>query len=102
MIKDEGEQNFSNKETSKMKSNEISTIDVESNKKSRSIDEQNLKGENISAKSRSSSTSEESFSEKQNMQSTKDRVERSRKRKTIDSKLLKYYPNVPGKTVEKF
>ena len=43
MIKDEGEQNFSNKETSKMKSNEISTIDVESNKKSRSIDEQNLK-----------------------------------------------------------
>ncbi|KAF3420500.1 hypothetical protein E2986_03999 [Frieseomelitta varia] len=96
MIEDEGKQNFSNKETSKMKSNEISIIDVESNKRSRSIDEQNLKGENTSAKSRSSSTSGESFSEKQNMQSTKDRVERCRKRKTIDPKLLKYYPNVPG------
>lgn len=101
MIEDEGEQNFSNKETSKMKSNEISAIDVESNKRSRSIDEQNLKGENTSAKSRSNSTSGESFSEKQNIQ-TKDKVERSKKRKTIDPKLLKYYPNVPGKTVEKF
>ncbi|KOX67579.1 Ropporin-1-like protein [Melipona quadrifasciata] len=92
MIKDEREQNFSNKETSKMKSNEISAIDVESNKRSRFIDEQNLKGENTSAKS-SSSISGESCSEKQ---STKYKVERSMKRKTIDPKLLKYYPNVPG------
>lgn len=102
MIEDEGEQNFSNKETSKMKSDEISVIDAESNRRSRSIDEQNLKDEYTSAKSRSSSTSGESYSEKQKMQSTKDRVERNRKRKTTDPKLLKYYPNVPGKTVEKF
>ncbi|CAD1479099.1 unnamed protein product, partial [Heterotrigona itama] len=95
MIEDEGEENVSNKEASRMKSNEISVIDVESNRRSRSIDEQDLKDENTSAKSRSSSISGESCSEKPKMQSTKDRAERSRKRKTIDPKLLKYYPNVP-------
>lgn len=92
IIKDEREQNFSNKETSKMKSNEISAIDVESNKRSKFIDEQNLKGQNTFAES-SNSISGESCSEKQ---STKYKVERSMKRKNIDPKLLKYYPNVPG------
>ncbi|XP_043595463.1 uncharacterized protein LOC122573335 isoform X2 [Bombus pyrosoma] len=95
MVEDEAKQDFSSKETSQIEPNEISTSNVESSKRPGS-NGQKLKGENASAKSVTSSTSAESYSEKQNIRNTEDRVERKKKKKVIDAKLLKYYPNVPG------
>lgn len=95
MVEDEAKQDFSSKETSQIEPNEISASNVESSKRSGS-NGQKLKGENASAKSVTSSTSAESYSEKQSIRNTEDRVERKKKKKVIDAKLLKYYPNVPG------
>ncbi|XP_033190733.2 uncharacterized protein LOC117157106 isoform X2 [Bombus vancouverensis nearcticus] len=95
MVEDEAKQDFSSKETSQIEPNEISASNVESSKRPGS-NGQKLKGENASAKSVTSSTSAESYSEKQSIRNTEDRVERKKKKKVIDAKLLKYYPNVPG------
>ncbi|XP_068979729.1 uncharacterized protein [Bombus flavifrons] len=95
MVEDEAKQDFSSKETSQIEPNEISASNVESSKRPGS-NGQKLKGENASAKSMTSSTSAESYSEKQSIRNTEDRVERKKKKKVIDAKLLKYYPNVPG------
>lgn len=95
MVEDEAKQDFSSKETSQIEPNEISASNGESSKRPGS-NGQKLKGENASAKSVTSSTSAESYSEKQSIRNTEDRVERKKKKKVIDAKLLKYYPNVPG------
>ncbi|XP_029056193.2 uncharacterized protein LOC114883039 [Osmia bicornis bicornis] len=95
------ERDTSNKEALKVKkSNETSVTEAESSKKSESSGGKELnKDENGSAKSASScSTTEENTTKNQSARSTGDKSanERRRKKKTVDSKLVKYYPNIPG------
>lgn len=96
-------QDLYNKRLLKMES-ETFVNDAESSKKIDSNDEQKLnKYENISAKNATnSSTSEESYSKKHSIRSTEDRnvSEKRKKKKALDSKILKYYPNVPGETIK--
>lgn len=102
-IEDEMKQDLYNKRLLKMES-ETFVNDAESSKKIDSNDEQKLnKYENISVKNATnSSTSEESYSKKHSIRSTEDRnaSEKRKKKKALDSKILKYYPNVPGETIK--
>lgn len=94
------EQDSSNEGTLKVEgNNETSSADVGSGKKSRSSSGRKLDGENISGKSSTgSSTLEGNSSKGQNVCSVEDKVsnERRKKKKVVDPKFLKYYPNVPG------
>ncbi|KAG6797396.1 hypothetical protein HZU73_07216 [Apis mellifera caucasica] len=98
-IEDEVKQDLYSKKLLKMES-ETFVNDTESSKKIDCNDEQKLnKYENISAKNATnSSTSEESYSKKHSIRNTEDRnaSEKRKKKKALDPKILKYYPNVPG------
>lgn len=102
-IEDEVKQDLYSKKLLRMES-ETFVNDAESSKKIDSNDEQKLnKYENVSAKNATnSSTSEENYSKKHSIRSTEDRniSEKRKKKKTLDPKLFKYYPNVPGETIK--
>ncbi|XP_017787577.1 PREDICTED: uncharacterized protein LOC108570257 [Habropoda laboriosa] len=91
MVEDKVKQDSSSEGTLKIKDNkDTSVADVECSKKSERIDEKRS--------SEDGNGSADSSSNKQIVRSTEDKVlsERRRKKKVIDPKLLKYYPNVPG------
>ncbi|XP_076754550.1 uncharacterized protein LOC143425542 [Xylocopa sonorina] len=104
MVEDETKQDSCSERTLKAEVNdEASIIDVDSSKRSeRAIEKRSMKRESVSAKSMisNSSSAEESSSKKTSVRSTEEerRVasEGRRKKKILDSRLLKYYPNVPG------
>lgn len=105
MIEDEVKRDSLSEGTLKMeRNNENFITDLELRKKAKSHSDQKFsKDENGSVKNViSSSTSGESYSKKQSVRSMDDRSgsERRRKKKAIDPKLLKYYPNVPGETIK--
>ncbi|XP_076248457.1 uncharacterized protein LOC143188209 [Calliopsis andreniformis] len=79
--------------------NETSGTDVESKKSQSSEGKRSNRSENMSGKSSAgSSTLEGNSSKQRSVRSAEDRAsnERRRKKKLVDPKLLKYYPNVPG------
>ncbi|XP_003695212.1 uncharacterized protein LOC100870916 [Apis florea] len=97
-IEDEIKQDLYSKRSLRMEP-ETFVNDAESSKKIDFNDGQKLnKCENVSAKNATnSSTSEESYSKKHSIRSTEDRnASEKRKKKALDPKILKYYPNVPG------
>lgn len=102
-IEDEVKQDLYSKRSLRMEP-ETFVNDAESSKKIDFNDEQKLnKCENVSAKNTSnSSTSEESYSKKHSIRSTEDRnaSEKRKKKKALDPKILKYYPNVPGEIIK--
>ena len=75
-------------------------VSGESGRKSRSGDgKMSNRSENVSEKSSAgSSTLEKNSSKQQSARSAEDKVssERRRRKKHVDPKFLKYYPNVPG------
>lgn len=106
MINDKINEDSSSEGTLKTDANQISVADPESSKKSDTNGEKKLsKGDNVSVKSITSSISlEEASSKKQRVRSADDMASSggTRKKKTLDKKLLKYYPNVPGETINNY
>ncbi|OAD62923.1 Ropporin-1-like protein [Eufriesea mexicana] len=101
MIEDEVKRDSFSEGTLKMEPNNENFItNIELSKKAKSYSDQKFsKDENASMKNMiNSSSSGESYSKKQNVRSMGDGSgsERRKKKKAIDPKLLKYYPNIPG------